>query len=192
MVNSDFELAVQGNAVPLVREFLRNGEPPDDYVCFLAIRLNANAVLRLLVDAGADLNARDYPKSGGCTPLMRAIRAGNMQAFRILLKAGALINKRGSWDFPIHVAVDEDSVAFVKACIAAGASLNRRDCGGNTPLMMAARLGYVKVVRLLLKAGANPRLRDWIGQTACEIAADSHEAEIVRLLEAVSVGRKKR
>ena len=65
MVNPDFEQAVEDNAVSIVRELLRNGESPDDYVCFLAIRRNSNAVLRVLIRAGANLDAVEHPKGGG-------------------------------------------------------------------------------------------------------------------------------
>ncbi|MCO5053376.1 MAG: ankyrin repeat domain-containing protein [Verrucomicrobiae bacterium] len=184
--NSDFAQAVSDNAVSVVRDFLRQGECPSDYVCFLAVRHKANSVLRILIEAGADLGAVEHPKGGGCTLLMRAIYAKNRQAFRMLLKAGASINKRGSWEYPIHIASQEGSVDFTKACIAAGAKLDLRDSSGNTPLMAAARFGRPDVVKLLLKAGANPRVRDRVGQTAYEIAEDSNEPEVVRLLEPVS------
>ena len=185
MVNPYFESAVEDNNVSSVRELLCDGESPDDYVFFLAIRRKSNAVLRVLIEAGANLNAVEHPKGGGNTPLMRAIESKNMQAFRLLLKAGALINKRGSFEFPLHVAAEEGSVPFTKACIAAGAKIDTRTggVGGKTPLMIAAHFGHTNVVRLLLKAGANPRMRDRFGRTACEIAADSDKVEIVRLLK---------
>ena len=191
--NSDFAQAVEDNAVSTVRVFLRNGEPPNDYACFLAIRYKANAVLRLLIKAGANLSAIEHHKSGGGTPLMRAIRAKNMQAFRLLLKAGALINKRGKWESPLHVAAEEGSIAFTKACIASGAKIDMRESagvGGKTPLMIAAHFGHTNVIRLLLKAGANPRIRDRFGRTACEIAVDSEKAETVKLLEEWSASKK--
>ena len=49
MVNPYFESAVEDNAVSTVRELLHGGESPDDYVFFLAISCNSNAVLRVLI-----------------------------------------------------------------------------------------------------------------------------------------------
>jgi ankyrin repeat protein len=83
------------------------------------------------------------------------------------------------------------SLAFTRACIAAGAKVDARDGGRKTPMMTAAHFGHANVVRLLLKAGANPRTRDRFGRTACEIAADSDEPEIVELLNRVSVPKRK-
>src|SRR4051794_31195578 len=119
----DYESAIRDDAVRLVKDFLRKGESPDDYVCFLAIRFKANAVLRVLIKAGGNLNAVEHPKGGGYTPLARAIVANNMQAFRMLLKAGALINRQGFSESPLHVAVKAGSVAFTRACLAAGAAI---------------------------------------------------------------------
>jgi uncharacterized protein len=192
MVNPYFESAIEDNAVSTVRELLRDGEFPDDYVFFLAIRRNSNAVLRVLIKAGANLNAVEHPKGGGNTPLMRAICSENMQAFRLLLKAGALINKRGTFEFPLHVAAIEGSLPFTRACIAAGAKVDARDGSRNTPLMLAARFGHANVVKLLLRAGANPRARDRVGQTACEIAAGDGETEVAELLTRFSVPKRKR
>jgi len=191
-VNPYFEQAVEDNAVSIVRELLRDGESSDDYVFFLAIRRNSNAVLRVLIKAGANLNAVERPKSGGNTPLGRAICSKNMQAFRLLLKAGALINKRGSWEFPLHVAGREGSSAFTRACITAGAKIDARDRGRNTALMIAALFGHADIVKLLLRAGANPHARDRAGQTACEIAAGDGETEVAELLTRLSVPKKKR
>jgi ankyrin repeat protein len=191
--NPDYEQAVEDNAVSMVREFLRQGESPDDYVCFLAIRYNANAVLRVLINAGGDLNAVEHPKCSGYTPLARAIAAKNMQAFRLLLKAGALINKQGYFESPLHVAAKEGSVAFTRACIAAGATIDLPEkVIGQTPLMSAAVFGHVNIVKLLLKAGANPRKRDKYGRTARKIAADLDQSEVVKSLTEWSVPKKKR
>jgi ankyrin repeat protein len=192
MVNPYFESAVEDNDVSTVRELLRDGESPDDYELFLAIRRNSNAVLRVLIKAGANLNAVEHPKGGGNTPLMRAICSENMQAFRLLLKAGALINKRGSFEFPLHVAAREGSVAFTRACITAGAKIDARDGSRNTPLMIAALFGHADIVRLLHRAGANLRARDRVGQTACEIAAGDGETKVAALLTRLSVPEKKR
>src|SRR4051812_42042666 len=100
----DYNQAVQDNAVSLVKEFLRDGESPDDYAIFLAILFNALAVLRVLIKAGGNLNAVQHPKGGGCTPLMLAIEEKNMRAFRLLLKAGAEVNKPGVIEWPLNTA----------------------------------------------------------------------------------------
>jgi ankyrin repeat protein len=189
----DYEQAVQDDAVSKVREFLRNGESPDDYVCFMAIRFNAIAVLRVLIEAGGNLNAVDHPKSGGGTPLIEAITENNMPAFRLLLKLGASINKPGFFETPLSAAAKEGSITFTKACLAAGAEIDPRDKStGKTPLMTAAHFGHTDIVKLLLQAGANPRKRDPYGRTAREIAADMDQAEVVKLLKKMSLPKKKR
>ena len=189
----DYVSAVRNDSVSKVRAFLRNGETPNDYVFFLAILYHANAVLRVLIKAGADLNAVEHPKSGGNTPLGSAVVEKNMQAFRLLLKAGALIDKRGFSETPLEVAAQEGSVAFTKACIAAGAAIDPRNGStGKTPLMTAAHFGHANIVKLLLQAGANPRQRDPYGRTAAKIAADMNQTHIVQLLTKWPAAKKKR
>lgn len=64
---------------------------------------NQMATLRLLAEAGADLNARD---KNGATPLHRAVRTRCADAVQFLLQAGSdasLRNKPGST--PFHLAV---------------------------------------------------------------------------------------
>lgn len=192
-IDPDYEQAVIDDAVSQVRAFLRNGESPEDYACFLAIRFHANAVLRLLIKGGGDPNAVEHPKASGQTPLGRAVVAKNMPAFRLLLKAGALINKLGYFESPLHAAAEDGSVAFTRACIAAGAKIDLRDkVTGATPLMTAAAHGHATIVKLLLGAGANPRKRDRYGRTARKIAADLDWPRIVELLTEWSARKKKR
>ena len=184
--------AVKDNNVAAVRAFLQSGEEPDDYVLFLSIRYNALDVLRVLIKAGGNLNAVEHPKGGGNTPLGRAIVENNMPAFRLLLKAGALINKPGYFETPISTAAKQGSIAFTKACITAGAEIDARSQStSKTPLMTAAHFGCTDIVKLLLKSGADPHLVDEIGRTAQKIAADANETEIAELLAKSKVPKKR-
>jgi ankyrin repeat protein len=183
-VPSDFHQAVIENRVADVKRFLKEDETPDSLACVLAIQNKANRVLKVLIDAGANVNALEaYWRY---TPLVRALHERNLVAFRMLLKAGASVHKEGTSGPPLHFAAYKGFVNVAKLCIAAGARLDQRDCSGNTPLMLAASAGQLKMVKVLLKAGANPLALNRADRTPCELAAENNKAEIVKLLAPIS------
>ncbi len=51
-----------------------------------------------------------------------------------------------------------------------GAEVNGKDKYGETPLMLASRLGYPDIVQLLLEHGADPNARNLENQTALDLA----------------------
>ena len=109
--------------------------------------------LRMLLEAGADVNARD---EWGHTPLHTAADRGNVAATRILLEAGADVNARDKWGrTPLYRAAGGD-IAATRMLLEAGADVNARDRRDRTPLHEAADRGNVAATRMLLEAGANP------------------------------------
>src|SRR5579859_4460849 len=168
---TDFEKAIMRNRVAAVKQYLKDGEEPDSYDIVLAIESKANNVLKVLINAGADLDEREAHFR--YTPLIRALYERNLEAFRILLKAGAAVNKKGLSRAPLHEAAKEGLVEFGKLCIAAGAKLELRDHSGNTPLMSAAGMGKLGMVKLLIKAGANPLALNVADKTSCQIAEEN-------------------
>lgn len=125
------------------------------------------AIVRLLLDGGADPNAwDDHPTYAGWnTALMIAASEGNAEVVRMLLEAGADVNaqsRQGGWT----------------ALMQAAASRQRRP----------GRSG-AEVVRMLLEAGANVHSQrtesqavfDRLGRTALEIATVSGAPDAVLL-----------
>jgi ankyrin repeat protein len=109
--------------------------------------------IRRLVQAGADLNARD---GNGRTPLHVAAFQGHEAAARELIAIGAdpalLDNQR--YDAVIIAAVRND-MPTLKALLAAGASAKLvTSVYDGTALIAAAHLGHDGIVRELIRAGA--------------------------------------
>ena len=116
------------------------------------------AAMRVLIEAGADVNARssivvwerqrtEEPRDkwlppGGLTPLLFAARDGRVESVKILLEAGADPN-----------VVDPDR---------------------HTSMILALMNGHVDVARALIQHGIDVNMEDKVGQTALYAAVDLH------------------
>jgi hypothetical protein len=111
------------------------------------------SALRKLIEAKADLNARD---SHGRTPLHTATFARQREAIRLLTAGGANLDllERDRYDAVTiaSVADDEDTLRLLLALDASARQVTSRYDG--TALIAAAHLGHAGVVKQLIAAGA--------------------------------------
>ena len=161
----------------LVRKCLRAGAdpngPPGVYplppLFVAAARSPHPAVIRVLVDAGADVAAREW---GDLTPLHEAAGQNtNARVTAALLDVGADPNARDRDGIaPLHLAAtDNSNPDVVTFLIEAGADPNTRDPYGNTPLHLAWAHIFADrrpVMRELLRLGADPLARNDAGEIA--------------------------
>src|SRR4051812_11800537 len=133
-----------------------------------------------LIEAGADVNARD---AEGNTPLILAAFYAGPGCVELLLQNGADSNaaNRSGVTALIRAATDYEKARLL---IAAGAKVGVRTADlGNTPLILAARrAGNSRTVRLLLERGADAAGRDEAGISPIMAGAASGDMETVRLL----------
>lgn len=145
-------------------------------------RGNTLEVVRVLLNAGADIEAQD---DDGCTALMYAAAGKEkIDIMKALLDAGADVEVEDECGYTaLLTAIDENNVEGVRILIAAGADVNKRTELGYRALSFAAPLNDVDAVRILLDAGADINAKDYGGQTALILAAchnDNHE--VIELL----------
>ena len=121
-------------------------------------------VLQLIIDLGADVNARNKQN---ITALMLASFVGNRDAMKVLLSAGA--NKAtenvvgNTW---IHYAIHGDcSKDVLQSIIDAGADVNATNKQNCTALMLAGLKENVDAINVLLSAGADQTTEDANGDT---------------------------
>ncbi|KAF3391660.1 hypothetical protein F1880_007668 [Penicillium rolfsii] len=108
------------------------------------------AIVRLLLEKGADVEARD--SDYGRTPLSWAAERGKEAVVKLLLEKGAEIEARDS-DYgrtSLSWAAERGREAVVKLLLEKGADIEARDSDyGWTPLSWAAEMGQAAVVKLL-------------------------------------------
>jgi ankyrin repeat protein len=137
-------------------------------------------VAKLLLDRGADVNARN---GAGRTALMMAME-GSASEYRVvgaddsmarlLFARGANVNARddAGWTSLLKVLnLWADQQALIEFLVSKGANINARLNDGRTGLMLAARLGKDDRVRFLIAKGADVNARDMSGVTVLMLAA---------------------
>ena len=124
-------------------------------VLALATKSNFTVIVKLLVDAGVDINWQD---ATGESALHIAARFGHEECAKVLLdgtrdqKADFELTENSfSWT-PLHVACVDGHLSIVELLITAGAELNRFDASGWTAREHAALRGHMSIAQRLAKA----------------------------------------
>eukprot|EP00727_Mastigamoeba_balamuthi_P000406 m51a1_g10362 hypothetical protein (1828) ;mRNA; r:59099-68626 len=107
-------------------------------------------MVRALVGAGADLNARG---ASDLTPLLMAVEKGRLDVIEELVAHGAKINGKAGERVPLALAVKRGAKDIAALLVNAGAELNGRP--DSCPLALACEQGAFDVVKLLTDAGAD-------------------------------------
>ena len=158
----------------------------------IAARAGSLNVLRYLISAGADVNART---PAGETPLMLAayfyeggwLSGGkHEEAVRLLIAHKADLENERYHYTALAYAAYKGHERIVQFLLDRGARVNADAENGvsyvNTPLMMASMQGHQSTAMMLLKAGADPRVRVVGGHTARELAAKHQHSSLARTL----------
>jgi len=132
------------------------------------------AMVKLLVDNGADVNAREQYMHK--TALYNAARAGHGRIAKILLDHGADVNGRDRKGWAaLHSAAVNGHESTVRLLLDHGADINGRDREGRTALHVAVdsrhRNAYQATIRLLLDRGADFNARCSMARTSHYLAA---------------------
>jgi ankyrin repeat protein len=171
----------------------------------------AVAVVKLLLDRGADPSATAPGLLGPITPLTEAAYAGDAEVFRLLIERGSDVKRAGPG--PLGLALRAQCMPCVEAVIGKmdrdtitatmvvgsppfgpawsedgllehGGDMNARDAEGRTLLMLAAASDAqpVEVVQTLIAKGADVNARNAAGETALGLAKRHGNTPVVEAL----------
>jgi ankyrin repeat protein len=159
-------------------------------------------LIRILLEAGANPNLQlklfppyrslrddrgaDTLLSVGTTPLIRAAKAGDIEAMKLLIAHGANLdlptatgitplmaaagNGSASLDTRGRYKTEAQAIEAVELLVKSGADINARDRGGQTALHGAASWGWNGLVKSLAANKVDLLAKDSQGRTAADIA----------------------
>ena len=137
-------------------------------------------ILSCMIENGGDVNAKTF---GNRTPLMTAAEKGQIKVVTYLIEHGVRSTNSTTSDYvnlrddngqtALHHAVqcfDPISCEILSCLIEHGGDVNSTYDNWQTPLMIAAERGQMKLVTFLIEHGANLDRRDKDDQTALHYA----------------------
>jgi ankyrin repeat protein len=144
------------------------------------------AGLKAALAAGLDANATD---SHGNSPLTASCSRANVEAVRLLIEAGADVNRATKLGPPIRWAVfaykyenRQRALAILRLLLDAGADVNATDALGQTPFQQAFRDGCRELAEFFLGVGADVNRGGHQGVTALSWACQVMKVEDIRWL----------
>ena len=157
-------LAVQFNRVSVVRELIRLGVDIDTPMSHsitplhLAVDHRHLGIVCLLLQKGGAAHIVDWPKTDGETALFAAIRYDAVDIAKVLLKAGADVNRvhAATGVSPLFITARNGCLPLLDLFLSQkDVEVDKGTLNGATPLMIAVKKGRAEVVKRLINAGAN-------------------------------------
>jgi len=147
--------AVQSNDVAAVKKLIDQGvnvselDAKQDAPLVMAAYLGHTEIVRLLLEAGADVTAVDPGMKA--TALHAASYAGRTEAARLLIQYHIDIDKQGPYNgyTALHDAIWQNNIDTARVLIDAGANLNLKSNEGQTPLEFAKSKNRREIVAMI-------------------------------------------
>ena len=180
--------AVEVSLPRVAEELLEAGEdvnatgPYGDPLLVIATKLEDEAMVKLLLAHGADIN-RTNKNHKSDPALYWAARSASLLT-KLLLDNGSDVNLKSFPGTALSVACEEGHQWVVQLLLERGVQVNIVDMETETALTMASRRGHKEIVRLLIAAGADVNLASRHHTPLCEAARSGHTEIVAMLIEA--------
>lgn len=177
----------KGN-VNIVRTLLTNGancniQDKNGYTALMyAGKSGSLDVVKELLNAHADVNQKN---TAGENALSIALSENKEQIIELLVENKATISPKSKvLNGLFRKALENNNLETVKTAIKMGVDVNQRyyDLDNETPLIVAAKKGYVGIMKELLAAGAKKNATNKFDCTALIEAVQEEQVEAVKLL----------
>jgi ankyrin repeat protein len=180
-MENDFFVAVQQGDINKVHSLInRVGIDTRSTAVHTAILFGKYDILKLLIENGADINAKD---NQGNSPIHGAIENNEIHILRLLIEKGADINaKNNLGQSPLHLAVELDNFNCAQVLILSRVDINAQNNLGQSPLHLAVELENFNYVQVLILNRANINALDANRNSPIHIAIKNGNIEIMEYL----------
>ncbi len=149
-------------------------------------------ILAALIAAAA---TPSFAQFGDSYNFLKAVRdRDGAKATEIVSKPGSVIidtRDTSNGEGAVHIVTRGRDLTWLNFLLSRGARVDLKDGEGNTPLMIAAQLGFVEGAQALIARRANVNLTNSAGETPIIRAVQNRDAAMVRLLMTAGANAKK-
>jgi ankyrin repeat protein len=143
-----------------------------------SVAIGALLALSLAMPASAQVQSPGYS-------FIQAVRErdGNKAIDLVQQPGSTVVNYRDDkGDAAIHIVTSQRDVTWLRFLVGQGADVNIANRDGDTPLIVASRIGFAEGAEYLLGRGAQIDRTNRRGETALIIAVQQRNVPLVRLL----------
>ncbi|KAG4087429.1 ankyrin repeat-containing domain protein [Neocallimastix lanati (nom. inval.)] len=131
---------------------------------FIALRRKNFNIIPILLETNK-IYIDDLDNNGN-TALVYAVKYGNIELVKTMVKYGANINVKSNNGKPILIiAVKNNNIEIVRYLIKCGIDLNNVDNNGDSALSIAIRCELLEISKILIDNGANINIKDGSSNT---------------------------
>ena len=147
-------------------------------------------VVQVLIDAGADIEARNKDDEQGRSPLLLASVEGHLDIVKMLVEAGAGVRVTdNNGDTCLDLASFFGHTEIVRYLVGLPeVDASKKSTDGNTAMILAALVSHAAVVEVLIDAGADIDGKDEKGRSPLLWASKRGAPNIVKILVKAGAG----
>ena len=185
-LNTALIQAITADCTEAVEFLLFLGADPTTTPLMLACANNSFSIAKLLLDAGADVNAEVTDKwNRTALKVVCSLAAPIIDLVELLVESGAQLVIPGERITALAIATLHRHINTVQYLVSAGALVDAPNEDGVTSLMYACRNNHFEIAHFLLTHGADPNIQDQNNSTALHSACYSQMTSGVELLLAL-------